>query len=69
MFTADQLQKSDGDAPLISQTPARGVIEIKGTGDDVARVAASEQVARYLARYGQVLVQLRSNNPRVSLAI
>lgn len=55
LFTADQLQKSDGDASF-SQIPARGVIEIKGTGDDVVRIAASEQVARYLARYGQVLV-------------
>ena len=55
LFTADQLQKLDEAVPLL-QIPARGVIEVKGVGEDVARIAASEQVTRYLARYGQVLV-------------
>ncbi len=38
------------------QLPERGVIEVKGTAADVAQVAQSEQVARYLAVYHQVLV-------------
>jgi len=32
------------------------VIEVKGTGDDARAVAATPQVAKYLERYGQVLV-------------
>ncbi|HEV2125172.1 MAG TPA: hypothetical protein VGW38_20675, partial [Chloroflexota bacterium] len=56
LFTADQLRGSDENAPLRGQTPARGVIEVKGTGEDIDAVANSEQVARYLERYGLVLV-------------
>ncbi len=55
-FTADQLQKASEAEQFISLIPARGVIEIKGTDEDVRRVATSEQVLRYLGRYGQVLV-------------
>jgi len=55
-FTADQLPR--GARPDLTQgaLPARGVVEIKGTGDDARAIAASPQVAKYLARYGQVLV-------------
>lgn len=56
LFTADQIAK---DAPLEAfpaPLPARGVIEVKGTGDDVEVIARSPQVAKYLAGYGQVLV-------------
>ncbi len=56
LFTHDQLQKASEAEQFISLIPARGVIEIKGTGEDVRRVATSEQVLRYLGRYGQVLV-------------
>lgn len=56
LFTPDQLQRVAEDQRFISQLPARGVIEIKGTGDEVRKIAASEQVLRYLGRYGQVLV-------------
>ena len=38
------------------QTPSRGVIEVKSTSDEVALVAQSEQVLRYLERYRRVLV-------------
>lgn len=54
LFTADQ--KVSEMEPNITQIPARGVIEIKGPGEDVERTARSEQVIRYLNRYGQVLV-------------
>ena len=36
--------------------PAAGVVEVKGAAADVERTARSEQVRKYLARYGQVLV-------------
>ena len=36
--------------------PSRGVLEVKGAADDVFKIAASEQVDKYWAKYGQVLV-------------
>lgn len=57
LFTAPQLKGWDvGSEPLQGQLPARGAIEVKGTADDAFVVAASEQVARYVERYGLVLV-------------
>ncbi len=38
------------------QLPARGVVEVKGPAEDVKRIARSEQVKRYSAKYGVVLV-------------
>jgi hypothetical protein len=54
-FTADQLPRT-GEPDLHAQRPARGVMEVKGTGDDVWQTARSAQVTRYLDTYGQVLV-------------
>jgi len=56
LFTANQYKRQADAAPLEGQPPARGAIEVKGTGDDVFAIAASEQVARYVERYGLVLV-------------
>ncbi len=56
LYTADQLRKDFDDESLGSQLPARGVIEVKGTSEDILHLADSEQVTRYLDRYGQVLV-------------
>ncbi|MBI4639877.1 MAG: N-6 DNA methylase [Candidatus Tectomicrobia bacterium] len=56
LFTADQFQKASETEPFPGQIPARGAIEVKGTGDDVWLTAESGQVARYLGRYRQVLV-------------
>jgi hypothetical protein len=56
LFTADQLQRVAEGELQKGQIPARGVIEVKGTGEDIQRIANSPQVARYLQRYGQVLV-------------
>ncbi|MHB0979667.1 MAG: type ISP restriction/modification enzyme [Thermoleophilia bacterium] len=39
-----------------NQVPSRGVVEVKSTGEEVAKVAAGEQVLRYLERYRRVLV-------------
>lgn len=41
--------------------PTRGTLEVKGTPPALETILASEQVGKYLARYGQVLVtNLRS---------
>ena len=56
LFSADQFPQASPPASLAGQLPARGVIEAKGTAQDVRRIAESEQVTRYLRRYGQVLV-------------
>lgn len=54
-FTASQLQRGAGE-PVAGQPPERGAIEIKGFADDVQKIAASEQVKKYLQKYGLVLV-------------
>jgi hypothetical protein len=57
LFTAQQLKGWEhGTDPLAGQLPARGAIEVKGTKDDVFLTATGEQVARYVERYGLVLV-------------
>jgi hypothetical protein len=56
LFTADQFQRRADTAPLPGQPPARGAIEIKPPKDDARKIAQSEQVARYLAKYGIVIV-------------
>ncbi|MDO9557773.1 MAG: hypothetical protein Q7J82_09415 [Coriobacteriia bacterium] len=57
LFTANQLKGWEpGVDPFLGQLPARGAIEVKGTADDAFAIAASEQVARYVERYGLVLV-------------
>jgi hypothetical protein len=49
-------QRFDETEAFINLMPERGVLEVKGTKDEVAKIAQSEQVAKYLQRYGQVLV-------------
>jgi hypothetical protein len=56
LFTVDQLKLLDIENPVQSQPPARGVLEVKGAGDDVVAIAQTEQVRRYAEQYGQVLV-------------
>jgi hypothetical protein len=57
LFTANQLKGWDiATDPLQGQLPARGAIEVKSPAEDVFAVAASDQVARYVERYGLVLV-------------
>ena len=52
LYTAKQVQKG---RPRPGQTPERGVVEVKSPQEDVQGLASSEQVGRYLARYGLVL--------------
>lgn len=56
LFTADQFQKAGTGELQNGQLPSRGVIEVKGAQADVQVIARSEQVKKYLGRYGQVLV-------------
>lgn len=55
LFTSDQFERRES-APIPGQIPERGAVEVKGPNDEVREIAESEQVARYLKLYGQVLV-------------
>ena len=56
LFTARQFYRPTEDEPKAAQNPERGVIEVKGTGDDAWVVADTKQVSKYWDKYGQVLV-------------
>ena len=56
LFTIHQFQRANEPEPLPGHKPERGVVEVKGTGDNVDRTATTAQVAKYLEGYGQVLV-------------
>ena len=53
LYTAKQVQKG---WPREGQTPERGVVEVKATGNDAWITAAGDQVSRYWNRYRLVLV-------------
>ena len=53
LYTAKQVQKGQ---PREGQIPERGVVEVKGMGDDAGLTAKSDQVRRYCGRYQLVLV-------------
>lgn len=53
LYTARQVQKG---RPRPGQVPERGVVEVKGVGDDAWVTAESDQVSRYWDRYRLVLV-------------
>lgn len=55
LFTSDQISEPT-DAFQGVTLPSRGVIEVKGTGEQVDEIAERKQVIDYLNRYGQVLV-------------
>ncbi len=56
LFAEDQLPNADADPLTTGQNPARGVLEVKSTAEEVEAVAKSDQVKKYLDRYGLVLV-------------
>jgi hypothetical protein len=56
LFTPDQFQKASAAEPKEGQSPARGVVEVKPPADDLRKIARSEQVKRYSAKYGLVLL-------------
>lgn len=55
-FTKSQFPSRSADEPEEGQVPERGALEVKGIDDDVLAIAETDQVEKYLARYGQVLV-------------
>ena len=62
-FSASQkrsVEKNDDanikDNPLLAMNPERGVLEVKGADADLDVLKASAQVAKYLEKYGQVLL-------------
>lgn len=56
-YTADQLRKTpDRLHPPPELVPSRGVMEVKPPTHDLQALMESEQVAKYLRRYGLVLV-------------
>lgn len=56
LFTADILKKNTKAEPLEGLPPDRGAIEVKPVSDDAWLVADGEQVSKYWAKYGHVLV-------------
>lgn len=56
LYTQEQYQKAADTEPVKGQLPNRGAIEVKAPAEDIAAVAKSPQVAKYVATYGQVLV-------------
>ncbi|MCZ8040016.1 MAG: N-6 DNA methylase [Microcystis sp. LE17-20A] len=56
LFNVDQFPKNQELEPFTAIFPERGAIEIKGTKEDIKKIAASEQVQKYWQKYGQVLV-------------
>ncbi len=55
LFTPDQIPKGADEAP-VGTPPSRGAVEAKPVADDIFAVAASEQLAKYLKTYQQVLL-------------
>lgn len=56
LFIVSHAVRGAGRDALVARVPERGVMEVKGPGKDVRQVAHSQQVRKYLARYGKVLV-------------
>ena len=56
LFTKEQWDHGNDQAPLVGQVPARGVIEIKPTSDDTWVTADGTQVSKYWKKYQLVLV-------------
>src|SRR5437870_8977490 len=56
LFTPDQFQKRVKGELIEGQLPSRGAIEVKPTSDKIDKIVESDQVRRYVSRYGQVLV-------------
>ena len=53
LFTANQCQRGE---PREGAVPERGVVEVKGLGEDAWKIAEAGQVSGYWVRYRLVLV-------------
>jgi len=55
-FTQDQWKQQSTEEPFGTLLPARGVVEVKGTSEEIADTAQRDQVKDYVARYGLLLL-------------
>ena len=58
LFTPDQLKKHDEAEDFGDLIPARGVIEVKSVGEEIADFADSEQVEKYQRQSASSAVRL-----------
>lgn len=57
LFSEEQISAAvAGDGPWREQVPARGVLEAKAVTEELSEIAQLPQIARYLKKYGQVLI-------------
>ncbi|MER7969851.1 hypothetical protein ABTX35_12805 [Streptomyces sp. NPDC096080] len=56
LFVSSRAVESAGHEAMVARVPEQGAIEVKGPAKDVRRIARTQQVRRYLKRYGKVLV-------------
>jgi hypothetical protein len=57
LFTVDQFPRgADVKAEALTLLPSRGAIEVKSPAEDVQDIVKTDQVAKYLRKYRQVLV-------------
>jgi hypothetical protein len=56
LFLPDHLNNRNDEEIFLDQKPARGVIEVKSTADEIDAVAQTPQVEKYLAYYGLILL-------------
>lgn len=56
LFEATSAVELAGRNAMVARAPERGVMEVKGPGKNVRTVARTQQVRKYLKRYGKVLV-------------
>ncbi|MYV73191.1 N-6 DNA methylase [Streptomyces sp. SID1046] len=56
LFISSRAVESAGREAMVARVPERGAVEVKGPAKDVRRTARTQQVRRYLQRYGKVLV-------------
>ncbi len=56
LFTQDQLRRNAKPDDFTVQPPNRGAVEVKGLGEELDDTIQSDQIAKYLRAYGQVLL-------------
>ena len=56
LFLPEQLKNRSDEESFLDQKPARGVIEVKSTADEIDALAQTPQVEKYLAHYGLILL-------------
>lgn len=55
-FSASQYRPQEEGEPIEAQLPERGVLEVKSTAEEIENIVQTEQIGKYLAKYGQLLI-------------